>query len=53
MQEGTASTIELKDIEGHVLEAFVAHMYGTLKTITSEQLMPLFLAADAHQVTFS
>ena len=51
MQEGTAATINLKDMEGSVLEAFVSHMYGTLQNITPGQLMPLFLAADAHQVT--
>ena len=40
MQETDASEIELQEID----------MYGKLTDISDAHLLPLFLAADAHQV---
>lgn len=53
MQETQAAEVELGQVGGATLQALVAHMYGSLKEITHEQLLPLFLAADAHQVSRS
>lgn len=50
MQEGKASEITLRDMKGPILKDLVASMYGALEEITPEHLLPLFLAADAHQV---
>lgn len=50
MQETTACEIELGDMEGPVLQALVSYMYGRPVQVADEQLLALFLAADAHQV---
>lgn len=50
MQEGKASEITLRNMKGPILKDLVASMYGALEEITPEHLLPLFLAADAHQV---
>ena len=50
MQEGKAAEIRMKGMKGPVLKDFVAYMYGTLEDIALDQLLSLFLAADAHQV---
>lgn len=50
MQEGSAAEITMQDMKGPVLKDFVAYMYGTLQNIAADQLLSLFLAADAHQV---
>ena len=51
MQEAAASQITLKDMKGPVLKSLVSHMYGTLDHIDDDQVLPLFLAADAHQLS--
>ena len=50
MQESEASEIELGEIEGPVLQSLVSHMYGKLSNIADHEVLPLFMAADAHQV---
>ena len=50
MQETEASEIELGEMEGPVLQALVSHMYGKLSDIEDHLVLPLFMAADAHQV---
>ena len=50
MQEGTASSITLQDMTGSVLRLIISHIYGKLNDIPHKELVPLFLAADAHQV---
>lgn len=50
MQEGSANEIALQDMKGTTLKNFVAYMYGTLDEISPADLLPLFLAADGHQV---
>ena len=51
MYEAQATEVELSQVSGATLQALVAHMYGKLQDITLEQLLPLFVAADAHQVS--
>ena len=51
MQEGTASAITLQNMTGPVLKLIISHIYGKLNYIPHEDLLPLFLAADAHQVS--
>ena len=50
MQETNACEIELGDMDGPVLQALVSYMYGRPVQVADEQLLALFLAADAHQV---
>ena len=50
MQETDAAEIELREITGPVLQSLVSFMYGKLTDIPDSHLLPLFLAADAHQV---
>lgn len=50
MQETGAAEIELNAIPGPVLQLLVSYMYGALAEVPGRQLLPLFLAADAHQV---
>ena len=51
MRETDAPEIELHEVEGPVLNLLVLYMYGKLAKIPDCYLLPLFLAADAHQVT--
>lgn len=51
-KENTANEVEMKEIEGPVLAALVSHMYGR-PIENSDILLPLFVAADAHQVCYS
>lgn len=51
MQESTASEVTMADMTGPVLKDFVSFMYGKLQNIPKDQVLPLCLAADAHQVT--
>ena len=50
MREDSKDTIELGDMEGSVLEALMAFLYNCLTEIPAQLLLPLFVAADAHQV---
>ena len=50
MHEETLDTIELGGMEGPVLEALMSFMYGSLSEISAQLLLPLYMAADAHQV---
>ena len=50
MHEETLDTIELGGMEGPVLEALMSFLYGSLAKIPAELLLPLYVAADAHQV---
>ncbi len=50
MQEAHDSTVELGDIEGPVLKLLISAMYGDYNPESPELLVPLFVAADAHQV---
>ena len=50
MKEAEAGEIELGEMEGHILQHMVAHMYGKLSDFPDTDLLPLFMAADAHQV---
>ena len=38
-------------IEGPVLKALISFMYGCLESIPVDIVLPLFLAADSHQVS--
>ncbi len=49
MQEAHDSTVELGDIEGSVLRLLISAMYGNYNPESPELLVPLFVAADAHQ----
>lgn len=53
MPEAKADTVELSETEGPVLEALIHAMYQKLSAISPELLLPLFVAADAYQVTFA
>lgn len=50
MRETSAGVVEMGDMEGCVLTALISPMYGTLTVVPSAIALPLFLAADAHQV---
>jgi len=50
MQEAHESTVELGNIEGPVLRLLISAMYGNYNPESLELLVPLFVAADAHQV---
>lgn len=50
MHEETLDIIELGGIEGPVLEALMSFLYGALTEIPAQLLLPLYVAADAHQV---
>ncbi|KAL3161684.1 hypothetical protein ABBQ38_008783 [Trebouxia sp. C0009 RCD-2024] len=50
MRETDADEVELTDLEGPVLVALIAAMYGKLREIPSGLALPLFLAADAYQI---
>ena len=49
-QESDASEVELTGLDGPVLQLLVAYIYGKLGKIPDDLLLPLFLAADVHQV---
>lgn len=51
-KESTAHEVELGQTEGPVLKALIEFMYGRLSDVPSGILLPLFVAADAHQVCF-
>ncbi len=48
-KESTAQEVEMGEIEGPILTALISFMYGRLDTIPTNILLPLFIAADAHQ----
>ena len=50
MQEAKNGLINLKGVEGPVLEALVSAMYGDSSGIESDLVVPIFIAADAYQV---
>lgn len=52
-KESTAQEVEMGQIEGPVLTALISFMYGQLPTVPSDVLLPLFVAADAHQACYS
>ncbi|DBA99209.1 TPA: hypothetical protein ACH3X3_011825 [Trebouxia sp. C0006] len=49
-KESIAQEVEMGEIEGPTLTALISFMYGRLDTIPTDILLPLFIAADAHQV---
>ena len=48
-KESTAQGVEMGEIEGPILTALISFMYGRLGPIPTDILIPLFIAADAHQ----
>ena len=48
-KESTAQEVEMGDIGGPTLTALISFMYGRLGTVPAVILLPLFMAADAHQ----
>ncbi|DBA92437.1 TPA: protein modification by small protein conjugation [Trebouxia sp. C0004] len=48
-KENTADEVEMGQVEGPVLTAFISFMYGRLEDIQPDIALPLFVAADAHQ----
>ena len=50
MQDANSEAIELQDIEAPVIETLVAAMYGHIEEYPPNLLLPLFVAADSHQV---
>ena len=51
MPEESMGTIELGNMQGPVLEVLMEYLYGCLTEIPAQLLLPLFVAADAHQVS--
>ena len=51
MREESMGTIELGDMQGPVLEVLMEYLYGCLTEVPAQLLLPLFVAADAHQVS--
>ncbi|DBA81118.1 TPA: hypothetical protein ACH3X2_007090 [Trebouxia sp. C0005] len=49
-KEDKAEEVEMGQIEGPVLTALLSFMYGCLEDIPTDIALPLFVAADAHQV---
>ncbi|KAL3139584.1 hypothetical protein ABBQ38_003903 [Trebouxia sp. C0009 RCD-2024] len=50
MQETTSQVVKIGQISASVLQAMVRFMYGDLVDIPHKMLVPLAVAADAHQV---
>ena len=50
MREQQTGEVVLKDTQSDVLEAFLSFMYGKLKKVPDNLLLPMFMLADAHQV---
>ncbi len=50
MQEARNSTVELASFDGPVVVLLISAMYKTQAPMPLELLLPLFVAADAHQV---
>ncbi len=48
-KESTAQEVGMGQIDGLTLTALISFMYGRLDTIPANILLPLFVAADAHQ----
>ena len=48
-KKSTAQEVEMGEIEGPILTALISFMYGCLDSIPTDILLPLFIAADAHQ----
>ena len=48
-KESTAREVKMGEIEGSILTALISFMYGCLGPIPTDVLLPLFIAADAHQ----
>ena len=48
-KESTAREVEMGEIEGPALTALISFMYGRLGPVPKDILIPLFIAADAHQ----
>jgi len=44
-----AQEVEMNEIEGPTLTLLISFMYGRLGIIPADILLPLFIAADAHQ----
>ncbi len=53
MREESMGTVELGDLQGPVLEVLTEYLYGCLTEIPAQLLLPLFVAADAHQVSIT
>ena len=52
MKEASSAEIDLKEINGPVLETLLSMMYGdSIEDFDLDMLAALFLAADALQVT--
>ena len=50
MQETTNEVVEMNDIAGPVLQALINAMYGKELPSGAQQVLDLYIAADAHQV---
>ena len=51
MQETATTEVALSDMEGSTLQAMVSYMYGKLSDVATDELVPLFIAADKYQVS--
>lgn len=50
MRDAKSSVVKIGQITAPILKAMLQFMYGDLQVITQSMLVPLFIAADAHQV---
>ena len=53
MAEQLSGEVFLPAVDKAVVEAMLAFMYGRLKEVPDELLLPLFMAADTHQVSIT
>ena len=49
--KGQFKVIEMKEISGSTLRHLVSFMYGHRPELSPQMVLPLFVVADAHQVS--
>lgn len=52
MRDAHSPVVKIGQISGPILKALVQSMYGRLVEIPERILLPLLVAADAHQVCY-
>ena len=48
--EDSCKVVEMKEIDGSTLRQLLSFLYGHTTSLCSDTVVPLFVAADAHQV---
>lgn len=51
MREQLSGEVSLPEMDEAIVKAMLSFMYGRLRQVPDQLLLPLFVAADAHQVS--